>query len=188
MSISAVKPVSCLAAPANPANGSKPRLHLLSSTKSLPSLQKKETEKLSLKENSMSSTTRRGMIQFTALSLAGLAAALISSPLEAEAGPQDAAVKGKEKVTNKLEELKEKAKDSLSMSKDVIQDKTPTPKDLTEEMKKKNRDDRDRDMRVEPRDDAAISLPQTSSQDRPLVPTLPNIKDKVEEAVKSPRT
>nr|AIT51838.1 early dehydration-responsive 1 [Linderniella brevidens] len=173
MSMSAVKPVACLVAPVNRANGSDPkasRVDMLS-RKPVAALQMKETEKPVLEENSMS-TSRRGILHLAAAALSLGLVPLISPPLDAEAIPRDVA---KKKVTKKLEELKEKA--GLSKPKDK-EDKKTTFNDRIEEGKKKaNNKGDDKEIKVQSKIDAAAhkALPKLPLQEPPLIPSLPNI-------------
>nr|AIT51839.1 early dehydration-responsive 1 [Lindernia subracemosa] len=164
MSTSTVRPVACRVAPVNRANGSDPkasRVDMSSRKSAAAALQMKEMEKPLSQENSMSAS-RRGMMHLTALSL-GLAS--LVSPLVAEASPGK-----RQKITKKLQELKEKA--GLSKPKDK-EDKKPTSKDKSEEKKKAKGDDKDK--KIQPKNDAPKSLPKTPLQEPLLIPSLPNI-------------
>lgn len=132
-------------------------------------IQVKEKVQPQLQEN-LSGTSRREMMHLTAASV-GLLSLLL--PASAEARPRNATMR--QKIMDKLEELREKA--GLSKPKDE-QDQENKPKDGAESKSKI----KDAAKETKPKDEKKHEKSTVPSAEGPSVPALPSIiNDKVVE-------
>ncbi|KAG8382783.1 hypothetical protein BUALT_Bualt05G0113200 [Buddleja alternifolia] len=161
MSLSNLKPVACRIPPVTGANGSHSKVSKVKmvNKQAPPPLQVKEMEK-SLPHESFAS--RRDMVQLTAASV-GLLSLLL--PASAEARPRNATMR--QKIMEKLQQLREKAGFSKS-------------KDEGEEERKPKVEEQDKKLKVKNGTEEKKPMPKDGEVKKPnneetFVPALPNI-------------
>ncbi|PIN02798.1 hypothetical protein CDL12_24688 [Handroanthus impetiginosus] len=183
MSLSTLKPVASRIPPVNGGDGSHSKLSKVTVVnRQPPPLQVKEKEKPLLQE-SFTATSRREMMQLTATSLSLLPLLL---PASAEARTRNATMR--QKILEKLEELRQKA--GLSKPKDEGQEKKP--KDEVEDKKLTLKNGGDEKKQKDEVEDQKPKLKKESEENKaklkdggegkkpaatPQQPTLPQIEE-----------
>ncbi|KAK4423466.1 hypothetical protein Salat_1929400 [Sesamum alatum] len=181
MSLWTLKPVACRIPPVTGANGSHSKVTMVN-RQAPPHLQVKEKEEPLLQESLTITTSRREMMHLTAASL-GLVSLLL--PATAEARPRNATMR--QKIMEKLEELRQKA--GLSKPKDEGEEKKPKeePKDKIEDKKPKPNGSKAEEKKPKLKDNGDETKAATTEQQPKAaapngelsIPALPNILNDV---------